>query len=63
MQLPSALNSSCADIRAQVQTWAKPVKGGAVAVWNSLTQQLKLSHGRKPRSGLGPCAVPDRSWC
>ena len=53
----------CADIRAQVQTWAKPVKGGAVAVWNSLTQQLKLSHGKKPKSGLGPCAVPDRSWC
>ena len=53
----------CAEIRVQVQTWAKPVKGGAVAVWNSLTQQLKLSHGKKPRSGLGPCAVPDRSWC
>lgn len=52
----------CADIRAQVQAWAKPMKGGAVAVWSSLAQQLKLSHGKKPKSSLGPCAVPDRSW-
>lgn len=52
----------CAEICAQVQTWTKPAKGGAVAVWRSLAQQLKLSHGRKPKSGLGPCEVPDHSW-
>ena len=52
----------CAEIRALVQAWAKPVKGGADAVWHSLAQQLKLSHGRKPKSGFGPSAVPDRSW-
>ena len=52
----------CAEICAQVQSWAKPVKGGVVAVWHSLAQQLKLSHGKKPKSGLGPCAAPDRSW-
>ena len=52
----------CAEIRALVQAWAKPVKGGADAVWHSLAQQLKLSHGKRPKSGLGPCTVPDRSW-
>ena len=52
----------CAEIRAQAQGWAKPVKGGVAAVWNSLTQQLKLSHGRKPKSELDLYAMPDRSW-
>ena len=52
----------CAEICAQVQGWAKHEKDGVERVWRSLTQQLKLSHGRKPRSGLGLCAVPDRDW-
>ena len=52
----------CAEIRAQAQSWAKPVKGGIEQVWNSLTQQLKLSHGKKPKSGLAPCAIPDLGW-
>ena len=52
----------CAEIRAQAQSWAKPVKGGIEQVWHSLAQQLKLSHGRKPASPLAPCKIPDRSW-
>ena len=52
----------CAEICAQVQGWAKHEKDGVERVWRSLAQQLKLSHGKKPKSGLAPCAVPDRSW-
>lgn len=52
----------CNEIRLHVQLWAKHKKGGIEMTWHSLAQQLKLSHGKKPKSGLGPCAIPDRSW-
>ena len=52
----------CAEIRVQVQSWAKPEKGGIEKAWRSLTQQLKPANGRKRSSGLGPVKIPDLSW-
>lgn len=52
----------CAEIQVRVQTWAKRQKNGIEKIWRSLAQQLKLSHGKKPRAEFAPVAIPDRCW-